>query len=586
MLTSAISILVAFIISIFLLLIPQRKDALKSFIFLATITILSILVITDASRPDSFKWLERVDLTGFSGYLKSNQLLAAADSTTIIFLVIPGLFLPFLTALALYFGKKHITGKHHQFWIMLSVATSFLMIMSADLYFILFFWGISSIPLYLLITGYSTMNAREAKKTLIFHGGTHGIMITGVVAAVYASGTSDWQLMQLEMNSRLNTLAFYMILCGGLVKMGIFPFHSWVPGYCKEAPAGVSTLLPLFLEKLVGAFLIIRIVNDIFIVTDVHRMILILLAAFTMLHAAIMGLAQINLPKATGHLSVFSSGFILLCIAFQPEKAAMLTAILLLTHSAGLTAMLLKGFILWSSSGNKDTERAVSLFSGQKLSVFIRLLILFSLSGIPPLGSFIALTILTEPALDAFIAFSWDGRTGLAMIFVLVIGCKAMIFSQLLLLNQKLPDQIYKDSPEATKHSGSRIAVFVITVQAAIVVLTSFTFLFPGLLGFDNASGFAQSTWRLSSQSLGVSMLLAAAIVTLGSLSYHLLNRKGEQWYAIIKNTEKKGFTDTYEILGGLVFAIYRPLSRAHDGILPTYLIWVLGAMIILFLLI
>ncbi len=62
-------------------------------------------------------------------------------------------------------------------------------------------------------------------------------------------------------------------------------------------------------------------------------------------------------------------------------------------------------------------------------------------------------------------------------------------------------------------------------------------------------------------------------------------SNKLTRFLTIVQRIEKSGYTDIYHVVSQLVFSVNRPLSRMHDGILQTYLVWVVAALIILFLL-
>ncbi|TVQ13071.1 MAG: hypothetical protein EA361_10140 [Bacteroidetes bacterium] len=82
----------------------------------------------------------------------------------------------------------------------------------------------------------------------------------------------------------------------------------------------------------------------------------------------------------------------------------------------------------------------------------------------------------------------------------------------------------------------------------------------------------------------------ASAILSVRILFYEptlpQVGRKEEGWIlSVVNRLENSGYTDLYHVASKLVFSIHRPLSRLHDGVLQTYLVWVVAALVILFLL-
>ncbi len=63
------------------------------------------------------------------------------------------------------------------------------------------------------------------------------------------------------------------------------------------------------------------------------------------------------------------------------------------------------------------------------------------------------------------------------------------------------------------------------------------------------------------------------------------LPTKGTKLFNALDRLEESYYSDIYQLGAKVVFAMHRPLSRLHDGVLQTYLVWVVVAMIVLFLL-
>ena len=83
----------------------------------------------------------------------------------------------------------------------------------------------------------------------------------------------------------------------------------------------------------------------------------------------------------------------------------------------------------------------------------------------------------------------------------------------------------------------------------------------------------------------GASAILSIGILYYPSALYNGEQTKDRQIFSLATRMENSGFTDLYHGISKLVFSIHRPLSRLHDGVLQTYLVWVMAALVILFLL-
>ncbi|MBA4188993.1 MAG: NADH-quinone oxidoreductase subunit N [Planctomycetaceae bacterium] len=114
---------------------------------------------------------------------------------------------------------------------------------------------------------------------------------------------------------------FIAMMAGFMVKVPIWPFHTWLPGAYGEAPIGVTILLAALLAKL-GTFGILRFVLP--LVPDASLMyglpVVGSLAAFGIVYAALCAYAQKDMKLMIAYSSVSHLGFLVLGIfAFNAE---------------------------------------------------------------------------------------------------------------------------------------------------------------------------------------------------------------------------------------------------------------------------
>ncbi len=114
---------------------------------------------------------------------------------------------------------------------------------------------------------------------------------------------------------------FIAMMAGFMVKVPIWPFHTWLPGAYNEAPVGVTILLAALLAKL-GTFGILRFVLP--LVPDAAIMyglpVVGSLAAFGIVYAALCAYAQKDMKLMIAYSSVSHLGFLVLAIfAFNAE---------------------------------------------------------------------------------------------------------------------------------------------------------------------------------------------------------------------------------------------------------------------------
>src|SRR3989449_1899673 len=148
----------------------------------------------------------------------------------------------------------------------------------------------------------------------------------GVNAAVYGTNANTLDMtafLHAALRHQTGALATYLtvglqipmfaaFLVGFLVKLPSFPFHTWLPDAHVEAPTGGSVLLAGVLLKM-GGYGIFRI--NFGILPDAARnlwWVLAVLGTVSMVYAAFVCLAQVDLKRLIAYSSIGHMGFVLL----------------------------------------------------------------------------------------------------------------------------------------------------------------------------------------------------------------------------------------------------------------------------------
>lgn len=114
---------------------------------------------------------------------------------------------------------------------------------------------------------------------------------------------------------------FLAMLAGFMVKVPVWPFHTWLPSAYGEAPTGVTILLSALLAKL-GTFGIVRFVLPLTPDAAILYGLPVIgsLAAFGIVYAALCAYAQTDMKLMVAYSSVSHLGFLVLAIfAFNAE---------------------------------------------------------------------------------------------------------------------------------------------------------------------------------------------------------------------------------------------------------------------------
>lgn len=220
--------------------------------------------------------------------------------------------------------------------------------------------------------------------------GATGSLDIGAVFRAIASGQIKHQVL---------VFGLVFVVAGLAFKLGVVPFHMWIPDVYQGAPTAV-TLLIAGAPKLAAFAIVIRLLVEgmLPLALDWQQM-LAVLAIASLLLGNLAGIAQTNLKRMLAYSTIAQMGFVLLgLLAGVVNGNAMSTAnayssamFYMVTYV--LTTLATFGVILLLSREGFESEE-IADFAGlnqrSPLYAGIMAVCLFSLAGIPPLVGFYA----------------------------------------------------------------------------------------------------------------------------------------------------------------------------------------------------
>ena len=191
---------------------------------------------------------------------------------------------------------------------------------SLDLIMFFVFWEVELIPMYLLISIWGTGRKEySAIKFVLYTLIGSALMLAGILLLYFQTGTFDIiQLSNMGLDGVLSagmaTAIFFLIIFAFMVKLPVFPFHTWLPDAHTDAPTAVSVVLAGVLLKMGGYGMIRIVVGSFPEVAHTWAPLFVLLAVIGVIYGAALTLRQTDLKKLIAYSSVSHMGFVLLGI--------------------------------------------------------------------------------------------------------------------------------------------------------------------------------------------------------------------------------------------------------------------------------
>ena len=285
----------------------------------------------------------------------------------------------------------------------LFTAAMLLVVVAGDLFVLLVGWEVMGICSYFLIGQYwERADARSAavKAFLVTRLGDVGFLF-GIFVLGLAAGSfriDEVIATAPEMSSVTLTLGTLLLVCGVCGKSAQFPLHTWLPD-AMAGPTPISALIHAATMVAAGVFLIARL-YPMFLLAPITLAVLAVIAAITMLGAALAALAQDDIKRVLAYSTVSQLAYMVGALATGSRNAAIF---MLLAHAAFKALLFLAAGAVIHSVGTNLMSEMGALRSAMRTTFVTMTLGLAALVGIPPLAGFFSKeSVLTAAEETAF----------------------------------------------------------------------------------------------------------------------------------------------------------------------------------------
>lgn len=267
---------------------------------------------------------------------------------------------------------------------------------------------LSSFALYLLVpmrneaTG--VRNQMEAAaKYIVFGVMATGIMLFGMSYLFGLTGTT----YLAELLPRLHgvgaqpaaVVGIIMVLAGFFFKLGLFPFHFWLPDVYQGA-ANETTAFIASVPKLAAVALLIRISALAMPESQAVSGLLGALAVVSMFYGNLLALVQKDIKRMLGFSGIAHAGYVILGILVLGESGYAAS----IFYIAGYLVMNLAAFLVIcnvaTNGENLLVEDLSGLYKRAPLLALVLAVAMFGLAGIPPFVGFMGKFMLLTGALQ------------------------------------------------------------------------------------------------------------------------------------------------------------------------------------------
>ena len=243
-----------------------------------------------------------------------------------------------------------------------------------------------------------------AMKYFVLGALASGFLLYGLSMMYGATGSLDHtEVFKAIASGRINkgvlSFGIVFIVAGLAFKLGVVPFHMWVPDVYQGAPTAV-TLLIGSAPKLAAFAIVFRLLVEGMagVAVDWQQM-FIVMAVASLVVGNLVAIAQSNLKRMLAYSTISQMGWVLLGMSVGVMNGNMLSAgnayssAMFYIVAYVLTTLGTFGLILYLSSQGFESEQIDDLAGLSQRSPWaagVMALFMFSLAGVPPLVGFYA----------------------------------------------------------------------------------------------------------------------------------------------------------------------------------------------------
>jgi NADH-quinone oxidoreductase subunit N len=350
-----------------------------------------------------------------------------------------------------------------------------MMVMISANHLLILYLGLEllSLSLYALIAMNrdSSVSTEAAMKYFILGAMASGLLLYGMSMIYGATGTLEIVALADRISGGaappvVLVFGLVFVLAGLAFKIGVVPFHMWIPDVYHGAPNAMTIFIGSAPKISAFAMAMRLLVNGLQDLAADWQLMLIILAVLSLAVGNLAAIAQTNIKRMLAYSTIAHMGFMLLALlsgvidrnlfsAGEAYGAAMFYVVVYVLMALGAFGMILllsrAGFEADNLSDFKGLNQRSPWYA------FVTLIVMFSLAGIPPTVGFYAKLAVLQAVLAA-------GHVWLAVVAVIFSLIGAFYYLRVVKL-------MYFDAPEDSSPIQPAVDMRVLLSANGLAVL-------------------------------------------------------------------------------------------------------------------
>ena len=351
-------------------------------------------------------------------------------------------------SMMLVYSRQYLTVRDlfsGEFMVLTLFATLGMMVMISAYHFLTLYLGLEllSLSLYAIVALQrdSAIATEAAMKYFILGALASGLLLYGMSMLYGATGSLELGMVSKAIQSghadkTLMVFGLVFVVSGLAFKLGVVPFHMWLPDVYHGAPTAMTMLIGSAPKLAAFAFVSRILVSGLQPLAQHWTGMLVILSIASMALGNITAIAQTNLKRMLAYSTIAHMGFLLLGFISGDQEgygSSMFYAVIYVLMTLGTFGMILLLSRVGFEADNLNDFKGLNQRS--PWLAFMMLLLMFSMAGVPPTVGFYA----KFSVLNAVVQ---SGHVWLAVVAVLFSLIGAFYYLRIVKL-------MYFDAPES-----------------------------------------------------------------------------------------------------------------------------------------
>lgn len=404
-----------------LFLIPSSQEKITKtlvFIFSLPPLFLGIVLFSRFQGTGDFEFQEVVPwLTGFQVFYH-----VGVDGFSMPLILLSTLLVP-LVLLSSWNSIKNLRGYLFFFLVLESAMIGVFCALDVFLFYV--FWEAQLVPMYFLIGGWGGERRIYAAIKFVLYTMVGSLLMLAALLYLYIGSGHSFSLSDLynlDLPFLTQALLFGAFTLAFIIKIPLFPFHTWLPDAHVEAPTGGSVILAGVLLKM-GTYGLLRFSMPLFPLANIYfTPLLQVLSVIGIVYGSLVAMVQPDLKKLVAYTSVAHLGFVVLGLTSMNVQGVMGASLQMVNHGISTGALFFLVGMIYERRHTRQINDFGGLASVMPIFTVLFLIVTFSSIALPGTNGFVGEFLILLGSFKAAPVLSSVAATGV------IFGAVAMLW--------------------------------------------------------------------------------------------------------------------------------------------------------------